>query len=106
MGLRDQARVAAAWLAREGAWRPRRQDEESRSDLEQDAGMAARLREQVNLTAYSANPTQEDYYWGRSAAGAEEDYYWRRLSDNWYQKGVIPPNYRDIHNQCYEAYNS
>ena len=107
MGLRDQARVAAAWLAREGAWRPGRQEEEeSCSELEQDAGMAARLREQVNLTAYSANPTQEDYYWGRIAAGAEEDYYWRRLSDNWYQKDVIPSTYLEIHNQCYEAYNS
>jgi hypothetical protein len=106
MGLRDQARVAAAWLAREGAWRPGRQEEESRSELEQDAGMAARVREQVNLTAYSANPTQEDYYWGRIAMGAEEDYYWRRLSDNWYQKDVIPSTYLEIHNQCYEAYNS
>ena len=66
----------------------------------------SRLREQVNLTAYSANPTQEDYYWGRIAAGAEEDYYWRRLSDNWYQKDVIPSTYLEIHNQCYEAYNS
>src|SRR5919202_5164539 len=101
MGLRDQARVAAAWLAREGAWRPGRQDEESRSELEQDAGMAARLREQVNLTTYSANPTQEDYYWGRIATGAEEDYYWRRLSDNWCHKDVIPSSYLEIPNQWY-----
>src|SRR5689334_21040989 len=64
------------------------------------------LREQVNLTAYSVNPTQEDYYWGRIASGAEEDYYWRRLSDNWYQKDVIPSTYLEIHNQCYEAFNA
>jgi hypothetical protein len=36
----------------------------------------------------------------------EEDYYWRRLSDNWYQKDVIPSTYLEIHNQCYEAYNA
>ena len=108
MGLRDQARRATAWLASEGRWAPGRQQEaDSGSQPQGDAGMAdSRLREQVNLTAYSANPTQEDYYWGRIAAGAEEDYYWRRLSDNWYQKDVIPSTYLEIHNQCYEAYNS
>src|SRR5947208_4718188 len=108
MGLRDHARTAAAWLAGEGRWAPGRQQEaDSGSQPQGGAGMAdSRLREQVNLTAYSANPTQEDYYWGRIAAGAEEDYYWRRLSDNWYQKDVIPSTYLEIHNQCYEAYNS
>jgi hypothetical protein len=40
------------------------------------------------------------------ATGGEEDYYWRRLSDNWYQKDVIPSTYLEIHNQCYEAYNA
>src|SRR5579883_2333974 len=77
-----------------------------RDDQDQGLSSGQPLREQVNLTAYSANPTQEDYYWGRIATGAEEDYYWRRLSDNWYQKDVIPSTYLEIHNQCYEAYNA
>ena len=34
--------------------------------------------------------TLEDFYWGRFTGGVEEDYLWRRLSDNWYQKDVIP----------------
>jgi len=77
-----------------------------RDDQDQGLSSGQPLREQVNLTAYSANATQEDYYWGRIATGAEEDYYWRRLSDNWYQKDVIPSTYLEIHNQCYEAYNA
>src|SRR5579871_5288721 len=66
----------------------------------------ARLAEQINPTSFSGPVTQEDWYWGRLAAGQEEDYYWRRLSDNWYQKDVIPSTYLEIHNQCYEAYNA
>jgi hypothetical protein len=50
--------------------------------------------------------TLEDFYWGRPVSGTEEDYLWRRLSDNWYQKDVIPSTYLELHNQCYEAYNS
>jgi len=50
--------------------------------------------------------TLEDFYWGRFTGGVEEDYLWRRLSDNWYQKDVIPPTYLELHNQAYEAYNS
>ena len=71
------------------------------------------VREQLDVagvgaasTAYSAPPTQEDYYWGRVAAGTEEDYYWRRLSDAAYQKDVLPSTYLEIHNACYEAYNA
>ncbi|HLG68882.1 MAG TPA: hypothetical protein VK009_00505 [Chloroflexota bacterium] len=56
-------------------------------------------------TAYPAG-TLEDFYWGRPVSGTEEDYLWRRLSDNWYQKDVIPSTYLELHNQCYEAYNS
>src|SRR5713226_5246049 len=50
--------------------------------------------------------TLEDFYWGRPVSGTEEDYLWRRLSDNWYQKDVIPSTYLEIHNQCFEAYSS
>src|SRR5712691_1677652 len=50
--------------------------------------------------------TLEDFYWGRPVSGTEEDYLWRRLSDNWYQKDVIPSTYLEIHNQCYEVYNA
>ncbi len=50
--------------------------------------------------------TLEDFYWGRPTSGTEEDYFWRRLSDNWYQKDVIPSTYLELHNQCYEAYNA
>jgi len=64
------------------------------------------LVEGIDPTASAAFPVQEDWYWGRLAAGMEEDYYWRRLSDNWYQKDVIPSTYLEIHNQCYEAYNA
>ncbi|HLY65783.1 MAG TPA: hypothetical protein VKU60_09640, partial [Chloroflexota bacterium] len=56
-------------------------------------------------TAYPGG-TLEDFYWGRPVGGTEEDYLWRRLSDNWYQKDVIPSTYLELHNQCYEAYNS
>src|SRR5579885_1745182 len=64
------------------------------------------IQEQINPTAISSSPTQEDWYWGRLATGSEEDYYWRRLSDNWYQKDVIPATYLELHNLCYEAYNA
>jgi len=64
------------------------------------------IQEQIDPTAFSASPTQEDQYWGQLASGTEEDYYWRRLSDNWYAKDVIPSTYLDIHNACYEAYNA
>lgn len=69
-------------------------------------GMASRIQELINPTAYAASPTQEDWYWGRMATGGEEDYWWRRLSDNWYQKDVIPSTYLELHNRCYEAYNA
>src|SRR5579859_2899410 len=69
-------------------------------------GVQQRITELINPTAYASSPTQEDWYWGRLATGGEEDYFWRRLSDNWYQKDVIPSTYLEIHNQCYEAYNA
>ena len=64
------------------------------------------IQEQVNPTYISASPTQEDWYWGRMATGDEEDFWWRRLSDNWYQKDVLPATYLELHNLCYEAYNA
>ncbi len=64
------------------------------------------IQEQIDPTAFSASPTQEDQYWGRLATGDEEDYYWRRLSDNFYQKDSMPSTYLEIHNACYEAYNA
>jgi len=57
------------------------------------------------VAAYGGG-TEEDHYWGRPASGTEEDLYWRRLSDNWSQKDVLPSTYLEIHNACYEAYNS
>jgi len=69
-------------------------------------GEPIRLGESDPATSASAGTTQEDWYWGRTPAGAEEDYYWRRLSDNWYQKDVIPSTYLELHNACYEAYNA
>src|SRR5579871_5402583 len=74
--------------------------------VKRTSGGVARLSEQVDQTAFSSSPTQEDWYWGRASLGAEEDYFWRRLSDNWYQKDVIPSTYLELHNQCYEAYNA
>lgn len=65
-----------------------------------------RMTELINPTAVASSPTQEDWYWGRMATGTEEDYFWRRLSDNWFQKDVIPSTYLEIHNQVYEAYNA
>ncbi len=62
--------------------------------------------EQLNPAFFASSPTQEDRYWGHVASGSEEDYYWRRLSDNFYQKDVLPSTYLEIHNQCYEAYNA
>ncbi|HVA25954.1 MAG TPA: hypothetical protein VMW62_16370 [Chloroflexota bacterium] len=62
----------------------------------------AQVREE---TAFPSG-TLEDFYWGRPVSGTEEDYLWRRLSDNWYQKDVIPSTYLELHNQAYEAFNS
>src|SRR5438477_12316234 len=73
---------------------------------EQASPAGKRVQEQINPTALASSPTQEDWYWGRLATGGEEDYYWRRLSDNLYQKDVIPGTYIEIHNACYEAYNA
>jgi hypothetical protein len=73
---------------------------------ELDAASQTRIQEQINPTYAASSPTEEDWYWGRFATGDEEDYYWRRLSDNWYQKDVIPSTYLEIHNLCYEAYNA
>lgn len=56
-------------------------------------GLRQRISEVVNPTAFASSPTQEDWYWGRLATGSEEDFWWRRLSDNWYQKDVIPSTY-------------
>src|SRR5258708_4153359 len=89
-------------------------DKQTQDEPQSDAEMEARIIEQItqhiteliNPTAFASSPTQEDWYWGRMATGGEEDYYWRRLSDNWYNKDVIPSTYLDIHNQCYEAYNA
>lgn len=64
------------------------------------------IQEQLNPTYIASSPTQEDWYWGRMATGDEEDFWWRRLSDNWYQKDVIPSTYLELHNLCYEAYNA
>lgn len=64
------------------------------------------IQEQLNPTAFSSSPTQEDWYWGRMATGDEEDFWWRRLSDNWFMKDVIPSTYLELHNLCYEAYNA
>ncbi len=74
--------------------------------LREDPPAAQRILEQINPTAISSSPVQEDWYWGRLATGDEEDYYWRRLSDNWYQKDVIPSTFLEILNTCYEAYNA
>src|SRR5579872_5968778 len=70
--------------------------------LEARGSDGARVQEE---TAYPSG-TLEDFYWGRPTGGVEEDYFWRRLSDNWYQKDVIPSTYLELHNQCYEAYNA
>lgn len=67
---------------------------------------ASNIQEQINSTYMASSPTQEDWYWGRLATGSEEDFFWRRLSDNWYQKDVLPSTYLELHNQCYEAYNA
>ncbi len=66
------------------------------------AGSNVHVREEA---AYPSG-TLEDFYWGRPVSGTEEDYLWRRLSDSWYQKDVVPATYLELHNQCYEAYNS
>ncbi len=60
------------------------------SSPSQSPPIQQQIQEQVDPTAFSASPTQEDQYWGRLATGGEEDYYWRRLSDNFYQKDLIP----------------
>src|SRR5579884_1089694 len=68
--------------------------------------LEAKLREDTS-PASASQPTTEDWYWGRrGSSGSEEDYFWRRLSDNWYQKDVVPSTYLDIHNQVFEAWNA
>jgi hypothetical protein len=71
-----------------------------------DSSADSHILEQLNPAFFAGSPTQEDRYWGHVAGGSEEDYYWRRLSDNFYQKDVLPGTYLEIHNQCYEAYNA
>jgi hypothetical protein len=51
-----------------------------RQSIQDDPSTAQRILEQINPTAISSSPTQEDWYWGRLATGDEEDYYWRRLN--------------------------
>jgi hypothetical protein len=63
------------------------------------------IQEQIDSAYSASSPTQEDQYWGHSA-GTNEDFTWRMLSDNWFQKDLIPSTFLDIHNQCYEAYNA
>ena len=120
MGVRRWAADVGAWLAGEGAF-----SYQPSADSYQQGGTEAgkqrqrvpavpvgtvALREGDELATYGigGGGTEEDYYWGRAAgaAGTEEDYYWRRLSDNWYQKDVLPSTYLEIHNACYEAYNA
>jgi hypothetical protein len=69
---------------------------------------AAILDAETEVREESAYPsgTLEDFYSGRPVGGTEEDYLWRRLSDNWYQKDLIPSTYLELHNEAYEAYNS
>lgn len=79
-----------------------------RSITLQEANQAIerRLREDT-LPGSASQPTTEDWYWGRrGSSGSEEDYFWRRLSDNWYQKDVVPSTYLEIHNQVFEAWNA
>src|SRR5579884_48410 len=79
---------------------------ESASLQDLNAAIETRLREDTNPGSAS-QPTTEDWYWGRrGSSGSEEDYFWRRLSDNWYQKDVVPSTYLDIHNQVFEAWNA
>lgn len=66
-----------------------------------------RVTEQINPTFFSGGyPTQEDWYWNPLVSGSEEDYLFRRLSDQAFLKDVLPSTYLEIHNQCYEAFNS
>src|SRR5438552_3659193 len=84
----------------------RRRITEATSSHEGDAE-AVRIAEQVNPTMMATSaPTQEDYWWGRISTGSEEDWLFRRLSDNFYQKDLIPSTYLEVHNACYEAYNA
>ena len=111
MGVRRWAAGVEAWLAGAGAWDVSHQLSAISRQREADGRLSpsgVTVREQVDplSTAYSANPLQEDQYWGRLASGTDEDYYWRRLSDNWFQKDVIPSTYLELHNACYEAYNA
>jgi len=57
------------------------------------ADAARHVQEQLDPTVMSSRPSEEDWYWGRFVTGTEEDFYWRRLSDNWFQKDVIPSMY-------------
>src|SRR5262245_15529225 len=72
----------------------------------QQLELGQRVAEQINPTYFASSPTQEDQYWSKYVNGTEEDYLWRRLSDTFYQKDVIPSTYLEIHNACYEAWNS
>ncbi len=74
--------------------------------FEQSSQSSPHVQEQLNPTFFSSSPTQEDWYWSKATNGLEEDRWFRRLSDNWYQKDVIPATYLEIHNACYEAYNA
>ncbi len=135
MGVRRWAADVGSWLAGEGAWTElgRQATGDGRERASETAGApgagkmpavpvkvetgempavpvgTASLREGEGV-GYGSGGTEEDYYWGRAAGtgggGTEEDYYWRRLSDNWYQKDVLPSTYLEIHNACFEAYNA
>jgi len=75
--------------------------------IKETTSKAEQIKEQIDPTMLSTSaPTQEDYYWGRIATGGEEDYYWRRLTDNFYQKDLMPSTYLEMHNLIYEAYHA
>lgn len=85
------------------------QSEQAKLHIPQSAQqkeLEQRIAEQINPAYFASSPTQEDQYWSRYVNGTEEDYLWRRLSDNFYQKDVVPSTYLEIHNACYEAYNA
>ncbi len=114
MGVRRWAAEVGSWLAGEGAWTSSQTS--VAGSRREPAGPGApptplvatgvvREGEGEGVAAYGGG-TEEDHYWGRPASGTEEDLYWRRLSDNWSQKDVLPSTYLEIHNACYEAYNS
>src|SRR5215472_6147245 len=86
-------------------WRARRRQMRGKGAHSTLTGDQQRVQELINPSYISSSPTQEDWYWSR-ANGTDEDFTWRRLTDIWYQKDVIPSTYLEIHNQCYESYNS